>query len=165
MNSNKDVARPARGIKVSDGDNRLHETLRLEEITPIDYKVSGADTGGDLAICVSSNNHKGTGPALHVHPDLDETFFILESEFKYRVGDEFFYLKVGDSIFIPRNIPHAFTCTSDIPGKLLIVVQPAGKLEEFFRAWSKFDKVTPEIALTLMMEHNMEVLGPPLTVD
>src|ERR1043166_3557901 len=104
MNPTINVVRPTKGIKVANGHNRLNETLRLEGITPIDYKVSGSDTGGDLAICVSSNNHKGTGPALHVHPDLDETFFILESEFKYQVGDELFYLKAGDCIFIPRNM-------------------------------------------------------------
>lgn len=165
MKPDINILRPTKGIKVADGYNRLDETLRLEGITPVDYKVLGVDTGGDLAICVSSNNHKGTGPALHAHPDLDETFFILESEFKYQVGEELFYLKAGDCIFIPRNIPHAFTCTSDIPGKLLIVVQPAGKLEEFFRAWSKFDTVTPEMAINLMKQHNMEVLGPPLTID
>jgi len=165
MKSNIDINRPTTGIKVTDGNNRLNETLRLEGVIPIDYKVSGSDTNGDLAICVSSNNSKGTGPALHVHPDFDETFFVLESEFKYQVGEELFYLTAGDCIFIPRNIPHAFTCISDIPGKLLIVVQPAGKLEEFFRAWSQFDKVTPEIALELMKEYNMEVVGPPLAVD
>lgn len=166
MTPDIDFNRHTKGIKVADGDNRLHEKIILEGTSPIDFKVSGSDTGGQLAICTSSNNLKGiAAPALHLHPDLDETFFVLEGTFKFKVGDELFYLKVGDSMFIPRNVAHAFICISDIPGKLLIVVQPAGKLEDFFRAWSKFDKVTPEIAMQLMKENNMEVVGPPLMVD
>ena len=74
-------------------------------------------------------------------------------------------LKVGDSMFIPRNVPHAFTILSDTPAAFLIVSQPAGKIEDFFRAYSKFEKTSPEVALKLMSEHNMKVVGPPLTIE
>jgi len=169
VNSNKAstfyAGTPKEGIKVSNGDNRLRENIMLDGITPIDFKVLSQDTDGNLSIMVSSNNLKNTGPALHIHPDFDETFYITEGEVKFKVGEEFYFLKVGDSIFIPRNIPHAFTITSDNPATFLIICQPAGKIENFFREYSKYDKVTPEIAIKLMSDNNMKVVGPPLAIN
>jgi quercetin dioxygenase-like cupin family protein len=113
----------------------------------------------------SSNNPKSTGPPLHIHPDFDETFYVTKGEVKFKVAEETFLLKVGDSIFIPRNVPHCFTIVSETPATFLIIAQPAAKLEDFFRAYAKVEHMTPEIAGRLMMEHNMKVVGPPLTME
>lgn len=157
--------RPKKGIKVADGDNRLHESVILDGVVSIDIKVLSKDTDGDLAVMTSSNNPKSTGPPLHIHPDFDEMFYVTKGEVKFKVAEEIFFLKVGDSIFIPRNIPHCFTITSESPATFLIIAQPAAKLEDFFRAYAKVKHMTPEIAGRLMTEHNMKVVGPPLTVD
>jgi quercetin 2,3-dioxygenase len=156
---------PKKGILVKDGENRLHEDVILDGTTKIDFKVLSKDTDGELSVILSANNFKATGPPIHIHPDFDEMFYITKGEVKFKVGDETFSLKVGDNIFIPRNVPHAFTITSETPATFLIVSQPAGKFEDFLRAYSKVEKMTPEIASKLMVEHNMKVVGPPLTVD
>ena len=156
---------PKKGIKVANGENRLHESVKLDDIVPIDFKVLSKDTAGDLAVMTSSNNPKSTGPPLHVHPDFDEMFYVTKGEVKFKVSDEIFYLKVGDSMFIPRNVPHCFTIISETPATFLIIAQPAAKLEDFFRAYAKVKLMTPEIATQLMAEHSMKVVGPPLTVD
>jgi quercetin dioxygenase-like cupin family protein len=157
--------RPKKGIKVADGDNRLHESVKLDGVVPIDFKVLAKDTDGDLAVMTSSNNPKSTGPPLHVHPDFDEMFYVTKGEVKFKVGEEIFFLKVGDNIFIPRNVPHCFTIVSETPATFLIIAQPAAKLEDFFRAYAKVEHMTPEIAARLMSEHNMKVVGPPLMID
>jgi quercetin 2,3-dioxygenase len=157
--------RPQKGILVKDGENRLHENVTLDGNTKIDFKVLSKDTHGALSIILSSNNFKATGPPIHIHPDFDETFYVTKGEVKFKVGDENLLLKAGDSIFIPRNVPHAFTIISDTPTTFLIVSQPAGRFEDFLRAYSKYEKMTPEIATQLMSEHNMQIVGPPLTVD
>src|SRR3989337_2035962 len=94
--------RPKKGIKVADGDNRLQEDVKLDDVVPIHFKVLSKDTGGDLSVMTSSNNPKATGPPLHIHPDFDEVFYITKGEVKFKVDDEIFVLKVGDTIFIPR---------------------------------------------------------------
>ncbi|KIC91659.1 hypothetical protein HY58_05355 [Flavihumibacter sp. ZG627] len=157
--------RPKTGIKVADGDNRLHETVKLDGVVSIDFKVLSKDTEGDLVVMTSSNNPKSTGPPLHIHPDFDEMFYVTKGEVKFKVGDEIFLLKVGDSMFIPRNVPHCFTIISETPASFLIIAQPAAKLEDFFRAYAKVEQMTPEIAGRLMIEHNMKIVGPPLTKD
>jgi quercetin dioxygenase-like cupin family protein len=47
------------------------------------------------------------------------------------VGEDVFRLNAGDSVFGPRNVPHAFANVSDT-GRLMIVYQPAGTIEQFF---------------------------------
>jgi len=168
LNSDKDSTfhnSQQKGIKVSKGENRLRERVILDGVTAIDFKVLSGDTGGNLSVMVSSNNLKSTGPALHIHPDFDETFYITAGEVKFKVGEDFHILQVGDSIFVPRNTPHAFTITSDNPATFMIICQPAGKIENFFREYSNYDKVSPEIAIMLMSDNNMQVVGPPLQID
>ena len=36
--------RPTKGIKVADGDNRMHEKVKLDGVVPIDFKVLSQDT-------------------------------------------------------------------------------------------------------------------------
>ena len=49
----------------------------------------------------------------------------------FQVGEDKYSLTVGESIFLPRNVPHAWTQASE-KGKMIVTVQPAGKLEDFF---------------------------------
>jgi hypothetical protein len=44
----------------------------------------------------------------------------------------------GDSIFLPRKVPHAWTQVSSI-GKMAVILQPAGKLENFFVTMAALD--------------------------
>jgi len=49
-------------------------------------------------------------------------------------------LHPGDSAFAPRKIPHAFAKTSDGEGQMLVLFQPAGSMEDFFKQMTKFGK-------------------------
>jgi hypothetical protein len=81
----------------------------------------------------------------------------------FEVGDEKFRLKSGDSIFAPRKIPHGWACVSEKPGKMVVALQPAGKLEDFFRELPKYtEKATPADFEKLFADHEMKVVGPPL---
>ncbi|MCX5493248.1 cupin domain-containing protein [Kaistia dalseonensis] len=104
------------------------------------------------------------GPPLHIHHDQDEWFFVREGEFLFQVGTERFRLGPGDSILGPRGVPHAFANWSPT-GRLMVLFQPAGLMEAFFRAGSAIGKaMTPERFATLSREHGMEVVGPPLVI-
>ena len=130
-----------------------------------DLKVSSRDTGGDLCIYDTIRLEKG-GPALHRHHFQDEWFYVIRGEFIVQVGDKTLSLHPGDSAFAPRKIPHAFAKISDGEGQMLVLFQPAGSMEDFFRQMSKLRKDIPknqEVALKqLWAEHGMEIVGPPL---
>jgi quercetin 2,3-dioxygenase len=73
-------------------------------------------------------------------------------------------LNVGDTIFLPLNIPHTWIQLTD-KGKLTYLVQPAGTMEEFFRKMSALTRPpTPEEAQKIHKAHGMKVVGPPLTL-
>ena len=60
-------------------------------------KVSGKDKQGRCVIFDTLRPNK-VGPALHLHTDCDEWFFVREGEFKFQVGEDTLRLKPGDSL-------------------------------------------------------------------
>jgi quercetin dioxygenase-like cupin family protein len=149
---------------VKNGMSRFGETTKLGGISPNDIKVSSKDTNGQLTIFEYIGREKG-GPGLHIHPNQDEIFFVQEGKYKFKVAEEIHYLVAGDTIFLPRNIPHAFAQLSD-SGKMLFFFQPSGKMEDFFRALGNLTgPPTPEIAAKLGADHEMIAVGPPLSLD
>ena len=54
-----------------------------------------------------------------------------------RVGSDDYRILAGGSIFGPRMVPHTWQNIGIEQGKLLVLVQPAGQLEEFFMEFSE----------------------------
>lgn len=56
----------------------------------------------------------GEAPPVHVHPDAEQVFFILQGDGELGVGPEAaekYPLKVGDFVRTPPGVPHAVRCT------------------------------------------------------
>ncbi len=149
------------------GEGRYHGHLRLRGVNSnvLDVKVSGKDTNGALAIFEQTSLSPLRGTPLHVHPGQDEVFRVLEGEYLFQVGADKYRLGPGDTIFLPRKVPHAWTQVSST-GKMTVLVQPAGKLEEFFVTMAAFQgEPTPEQIAQIFLQHEMEIVGPTLAVD
>lgn len=160
------VNREEKGFKTKAGEGRYHGHIQLKGVNAntIDVKVSGKDTNGDLAIFEQTSVSPKKGTPLHVHPYQDEVFYVLEGSYRFRAGDSIYDLNAGDSIFLPRKLPHAWSQLSE-SGKMTVMLQPAGKLEDFFVALAAFtNPPSPEEIARLFLAHEMEVVGPPLTV-
>jgi quercetin dioxygenase-like cupin family protein len=153
-----------KGFKVTVGKDRFDKPISLFEGDTFYTKVSTTDTEGDIYMFESTRVKKG-GPPLHYHPNQDEWWYILEGEFLFKVGEESFTAKKGDSIFGPRNVPHAFAKTNDGDAKLLMFFQPAGQMEEHFKARSEglYDNMSEEEQNKIRKEHGFVVIGPALT--
>jgi DNA-binding transcriptional MerR regulator/quercetin dioxygenase-like cupin family protein len=153
------------GFSVGAGEDRFNEHIKLGD-DPNDCKISSKDTNG--AICVFEYTGTSGGPR-HLHHDQDEWVYIVNGEFQCEVGDEKRYLGNGESIFLPRNVRHAWACVGGKPGKIINMYQPAGKMEAFFREIGKYQGA-PKIHEALLMEelsklfsdHGMDMVGPPL---
>ncbi|MCY7352461.1 MAG: cupin domain-containing protein [Cytophagaceae bacterium] len=161
------VDRDKKGFKVKAGEGRYHGHIHLKgvNLNIQDVKVSGKDTDGDLAIFEQTGLSPKKGTPLHVHPAQDEIFQVLEGEYHFQVGRDKHQLKAGDSIFLPRNVPHAWTQVSE-KGKMTVIVQPAGKLEEFFVTVAALKKEPTQAEMVrIFTDHEMQIVGPPLNVD
>jgi mannose-6-phosphate isomerase-like protein (cupin superfamily) len=162
-----EAVRAKKGFKVEALRDRHDEELMVMG-GRFDCKVSARDTGGDLCIYHTFREQKG-GPALHLHYQQDEWFFAMRGDFIFQVGDDTFQLHPGDSAFGPRKVPHTFAKVSAGEGEMLILFQPAGTIEDFFRELSKLGSGIPanqERDLKDLWErHGMRVVGPPLKVS
>jgi DNA-binding transcriptional MerR regulator len=161
------------GFTVAAGKDRFNEGFKHED-TKIDCKVSAKDTGG--AMCVLEVNN--TGWPRHINRDQDEWVYILEGEADLEIGKKRTRLAAHESIFIPRNVEHAWAATT-ASAKILNTYQPAGKIEDFFQALAKYKGLptrdqainksyTPDQidGLRRVFEaHGMTVTGPPLEVE
>jgi DNA-binding transcriptional MerR regulator len=156
-----------KGFSVGAGKDRFDDGFSHDG-TKIDCKVSGKDTGG--AMCVLEVNN--TGWTRHVNRDQDEWIYVVDGEVELEMAKKRFHLRARDSMFIPRNVEHAWGG----PGKIINTYQPAGKIEEFFQAIAKYKGLPTrqqmiEKSFTaeqidglkqLFEAHGMTVTGPPL---
>ncbi len=115
-------------------------------IQPLDDAPGGAVLGGAIHTRVRSEDTDGQyglieqvvpagfpGPPLHVHPDFDETFYVIEGEIAVRIGDAAHEAGAGGVAVVPRGTPHTLANPSDAPARMLIFVTPGG-FERYFEA-------------------------------
>jgi mannose-6-phosphate isomerase-like protein (cupin superfamily) len=152
-------------IKVISGEDRFGKPISLFQGDTFYTKISTTDTDGDIYVFESTREKEG-GPALHLHYEQDEFWYILQGKFLFKVGEETFNAKAGDTVFGPRNVPHAFAKIGKGEAKLLIFYQPAGKMEKMFKDISEGatkNITTQEEKARFFQEYGLKLVGPPLT--
>lgn len=98
-------------------------------------KALGEETGGAFAF-VEATTPPGAGPPPHVHEREDETFWVLEGELEFMVGDGTIRAPAGSFVHAPRGIPHTYKNVGAAPSRYVAMIQPAG-LEKFFEEVSE----------------------------
>jgi mannose-6-phosphate isomerase-like protein (cupin superfamily) len=124
-----------------------HSTASISPILqPLDDAIRQPVLGGSIAIRLRSEDTDGRfalieqavpagfpGPPLHVHPEFDETFYVIEGTAALRVGEQAHDACAGTTAFVPRGIPHTFANPSREPLRMLVLVTPGG-FERYFEA-------------------------------
>lgn len=159
--------RTDKGFKVNAGEARfgIHYKMKGVTLNILDVKISAKDTENDLAVFEQSGLTPHGGPPLHIHPNQDEWFYIVDGAYLFQVGSERYEMKTGDLVFLPRNIPHAFIQLTE-KGKAIVSYLPAGKMEDFFATTDKWTiPPSKEEIAKVFADHDMIVVGPPLLID
>ena len=108
--------------------------------------LSGDQTAGQF--CLFENQSSGnTKTPIHVHARDDETIYIIEGELTAVVNGRRRQLVAGESIFLPRGIPHQLMNMSGNPCRYILIGTPA-----------LFDRFIEEGGHELQRG---EVVGPP----
>ena len=94
------------------------------------FQVLGDETNGAFAMFEAFVPPQH-GPPPHVHHREDEVFYVIEGEFTFTIAGQPVLATAGQTIFGKRDIPHTFRNSGEKPGRLIIIVTPAG-LERFF---------------------------------
>ena len=153
-----------KGFKVNSGEARFGKHFKMKGVTlnTLDIKISGKDTKNGLAVFEQTGLTPNGGPPLHIHPFQDEWFYVIEGDYFFQVGDDTYELTNGDTIFLPRNVQHAFIQKTDV-GKMIVSYLPAGKMEAFFAVTDSWNQPpSKELVDKTFADHDMKVVGPPL---
>lgn len=62
----------------------------------------------------------------HLHENEEETAYVLEGELQIDTKGETFVLTTGDTMLLPRNVPHRLSNRSEGITRLLMLSTPAG---------------------------------------
>ena len=146
---------------VRSGRSRLGDPMKYKGLNLNNVIISRKDTDNALSAFDYTGLDK-TGPSLHMHLHQDEFFYVVEGSYRFVAGEEIMELSSGDTIFLPRNIPHTWIQLTD-KGRLVYAVQPAGTLEDFFIEMNGLKKPpTEQEAKGIFEKHGMKLLGPGL---
>jgi len=74
---------------------------------------------------------KGGEPPAHFHRNESETFYILEGEISFHIGEQKFIAKTGNVAFAPKEVPHRFSLITNTAKALLLITPPG--IEAFFK--------------------------------
>ena len=97
----------------------------------------------------------GGGPPPHIHTREDETFYVLEGEITFQMGDERLVAGPGTFVNMPIGNAHSFRNETEETARMLISLMPSGLEEYFFEVGQPFDgalppKPSPEEIQTLL---------------
>ncbi len=148
------------GIVASPGDGR---TIRSPIGGSVTFLARGDETNGALSV-FSVGVPPLEGPPLHVHRDLDETIYVVEGDFRWKLGDELRRSPAGSFVFIPRGLVHCFQNIGEGEGRLLITFAPAG-MEGFFEQQMDLAEFDLDTFKAAAARAGMDVVGPPLAVS
>ena len=70
------------------------------------------------------------GPPLH-HHDFDETFYVLEGELTFQLGERITTARPGQVVFAGRGSHHTLANFGSAPARYLLTCTPAG-FERYF---------------------------------
>jgi quercetin dioxygenase-like cupin family protein len=129
------------------------------------FLADGEQTGGELGL-LEHVVPPGAGSPWHVHHKEDESFYVIEGEILFIVGEEHQRItaKAGSFVFGPREIPHGFINAGEKPARMLLQSIPAG-FEQFAYALSAPRDTPPgppdmDRLLAEAAKQNIEILGP-----
>jgi quercetin dioxygenase-like cupin family protein len=97
----------------------------------IRFMIGGEETHGNFALVEHPIGPRALAAPMHTHEREDEYTFVLEGEIGVQIGEEVLVARLGDLVFKPRSVPHAFWNAADEPARALEIISPAG-FERYF---------------------------------
>jgi mannose-6-phosphate isomerase-like protein (cupin superfamily) len=94
---------------------------------------STEDTGGELFESVHWYDAREPGPNVHVHPNHDDTFAVIDGTLDVCIDGQWRSLQAGETATAPAGVPHTFRNASDQTVEVKATMRPAARSEAFFR--------------------------------
>jgi mannose-6-phosphate isomerase-like protein (cupin superfamily) len=127
--------------------------------------VTGEESGGAL-FALDCLVGVGGGPPKHCHNAEDELFSITAGSITFTAGDVTLEVSAGDSVFVPRGTPHAYTNKGPEAARMIAVYTPAGMEGWFREVYAEVEDPTgPPPPVTEAMLSAMHEAGPRYNIE
>jgi mannose-6-phosphate isomerase-like protein (cupin superfamily) len=127
---------------------------------------------GALPIIIEHHVGPGAAAPLHVHHDVDDSFYLLSGQLAMRCGDDTFVANAGDYVSLPKGVPHALSNVGDEEAVLLQTHDADSFLTFIRRVGIPCDHRPPDPASLdyaamnkVAGETGQPVLGPPMSEE
>ena len=127
---------------------------------PLLFLVTGEDTKHTSMFDWTLPAGFSTG--LHVHRTQEETFYVLEGECEWLIGERLVRATTGTYVFIPPGVPHNIGNASDTPARMLMTVSPPGHehyFEELSAVVSRGSPPDPNIIAELRSRYDTDQIS------
>jgi quercetin dioxygenase-like cupin family protein len=94
------------------------------------FLVTGEESGGAYFV-MEALVPPGGGPPPHIHTREDETFYLVEGQIEFLLGEETIGAGAGDFVNVPRGTVHRFLNTGSETARMILTFTPAG-IERWF---------------------------------
>jgi mannose-6-phosphate isomerase-like protein (cupin superfamily) len=116
----------------------------------------------------------GSSPPLHVHDNLDDTWYVLQGQMVVRCGDETVLVGGGHWVSMPRGVPHTFRVVGEREARILLVHDNTS-FRDLIRdlgspAAARVVPAQPQFPpmdelARIAASHDLRPMGPPMSVE
>ena len=117
----------------------------------------------------------GGGAPLHFHPDLADSFYMIDGRLAMRCGEQTFVASAGDYVVVPVGVPHTFRVLGTEPVRMLQVHDDDSFLRFIKAAGVPATSATVPTTTQLSIDFDdmprvaaqtgQPVIGPPMTQE
>lgn len=83
--------------------------------------MTGKATGSNMLTVGDLTVEAGRKSVYHIHPNTEESIFVVEGEMQFRVGNKRFRASAGDCVLAPRGIGHGLENIGSTPARLVTI--------------------------------------------
>ncbi|MUM19863.1 cupin domain-containing protein [Mycobacterium sp. CBMA271] len=115
---------------VRDGDREIVSTAAENKTGLV---MDSHATGGAVSVLSIYLPKGADGAAPHFHTRSTELFYLVSGRLEILAGDHIEVLEQGDTLLVPRLMPHAFGATTDSDASIFTVLSPGVQRFDYFR--------------------------------
>jgi len=123
-----------------------------------DYLATGASTGGRFGLYRWNMGAQRSGPDVHFHRSLTESFYVLSGQVRLFDGARWVDGEPGDFLHVPEGGLHGFRNESGEPASMLILFTPGAPREGYFEGLAELGRHTepppPEVMAQFYRRHD-----------